>query len=115
MRRHFVRPLSDEEREEMARVYRSSTTADLVRRCHAVLLSADGHPLPALAQRLRVDQSVIACDSRHDATHLESFIQNASGCSLAAGLESKPISHGRPAPAAAGAGIDLMSWLILTA
>lgn len=59
MRRRFVRPLSDEEREEVTRVYRSSTNADLVRRCHAVLLSADGQPIPAIAQMLRVDQSVI--------------------------------------------------------
>jgi transposase len=59
MRRRCVRPLSDEEREEVTRVYRSSTTADLVRRCHAVSLCANGQPIPAIAQMLRVDQSVI--------------------------------------------------------
>jgi transposase len=59
MRRRFVRPLSVEERDEMTRTYRTSTSAELVRRCHAVLLSAEGQPIPAIAHLLRVDQSVI--------------------------------------------------------
>src|SRR5919202_4214806 len=59
MRPRFVRPLSDEERAEVTQAYRASPSADLVRRCHAVLLSADGHPLPTIARLLRVDQSVI--------------------------------------------------------
>jgi transposase len=59
MRRRFVRPLSVEERDEMTRTYRASTSADLVRRCHAVLLSAEGQPIPTIAHLLQVDQSVI--------------------------------------------------------
>jgi transposase len=48
-----------EEREEMTRTYRASTNADLVRRCHAILLSTEGHAIPTIAHLLRVDQSVI--------------------------------------------------------
>ena len=59
MRPRFVRPRSDEERAEVTQAYRARTSADLVRRCHAVLLSADGQPIPTLARLLRVDQSVI--------------------------------------------------------
>src|ERR671938_2136641 len=59
MRRRFVRPLSVEERDEMTRTSRTSTSADLVRRCHAILLSAEGQPIPTIAHLLRVDQSVI--------------------------------------------------------
>jgi transposase len=59
MRRRFVRPLSVQEREEMTKTYRASTNADLVRRCHAVLLSAEGHAIPTIADLFRVDQSVI--------------------------------------------------------
>src|ERR671936_450978 len=59
MRHRFVRPLSVEEREEMTRTYRASTNADLVRRCHAILLSAKGPAIPSIAHLLRVDQSVI--------------------------------------------------------
>jgi hypothetical protein len=50
MRPRFVRPLSEEERAEVTQAYRASTSADLVRRCHAVLLSADVHPIPAIAR-----------------------------------------------------------------
>jgi transposase len=59
MRRRFVRPLSAQEREEVTRLNRASTSAELVRRCHAVLLSAEGQPIPTIAHLLRVDQSVI--------------------------------------------------------
>ena len=59
MRRRFVRPLSSEEQEEVTRMYRTSPHAALVRRCHAVLLSAEGQPIPTIAHLLRVDQSVI--------------------------------------------------------
>jgi transposase len=59
MRRRFVPPLSVKEQEEMTRTYRACTNADLVRRCHAILLSAEGHAIPTIAQLLRVDQSVI--------------------------------------------------------
>jgi transposase len=59
MRHRFVRPLSREERDTMTRTSRASTSADVVRRCHAVLLSAEGQPIPTIARLLRVDQSVI--------------------------------------------------------
>jgi len=39
--------------------YRSSADADLVRRCHAVLLVADGMHVPRAADLLRVDQSTV--------------------------------------------------------
>ena len=59
MRPRFVRPRSDEERAEVTQAYRALTSVDLVRRCHAVLLAADGQPIPTSARLLRGDQSVL--------------------------------------------------------
>lgn len=53
MRRRFVRPLAAEDEEMLTRMYRASTSADLVRRGHAILLSAEGHAIPAIARLLR--------------------------------------------------------------
>ena len=43
----------------MTETYRSSADADLVRRCHAVLLVGDGMHAPLVADLLHVDQSTI--------------------------------------------------------
>jgi transposase len=59
MSRRLACPLTDEERTALTETYRSSTDADLVRRCHAVLLFADGMPVPKVADLLRVDQSTV--------------------------------------------------------
>jgi hypothetical protein len=59
MRHRFVRPMSVEEREELARTYRASTNADLVRRCHAIVRSAESPVIPPSTPLLRVDQRVI--------------------------------------------------------
>jgi transposase len=57
--RRLVRPLSAEEREQLIRTYKTSSDAILVRRCHAVLLSADGKGVPEIAGLLHVDQSSV--------------------------------------------------------
>lgn len=59
MLRRFVRPLAAEERDTLTATYRTSPDPTLVRRCHAVLLSADGKPIPEIAQILRADSSVV--------------------------------------------------------
>jgi len=57
--RRFVRPLSAEELAELTRTYKTSSDATLVRRCHAVLLSAEGKRVPEIARLLHVDQSSV--------------------------------------------------------
>ena len=59
MRRRFVRPLTTEETQALTETYRHSDNVNTVRRCHAVLLSADGKRVPEIAQLLRVDQSAV--------------------------------------------------------
>jgi len=59
MRQRFVRPLRTEAEEELWQTYRTSHEADLVRRCHAVLLSASGKAVPELVGLLRVNGSTI--------------------------------------------------------
>jgi transposase len=59
MRPRGVRPPSAEEREELTRTYTAGRQADLARRCHAVLLVADGTGVPEVARLLRVDQSSV--------------------------------------------------------
>jgi transposase len=59
MQKRFVRPLTGEEVSQLARTYRQTSNADLVRRCHAILLSSDGRPVPEIAKLLRVDQSCV--------------------------------------------------------
>lgn len=55
----LARPLSTEEQTALTETYRGSSDADLVRRCHAVLLIADGMLVPKVANILRVDQSTV--------------------------------------------------------
>ena len=55
----FVRELTGQEQAVLNETYKTSPVADLVRRCHAVLLSADGWSVPQLAQLLRVDQATV--------------------------------------------------------
>ena len=59
MRHRFVRPLILQEQIELEQTYKTSSTVPLVHRCHAVLLSAEGKPVPEIADLLRVDQSTI--------------------------------------------------------
>lgn len=59
MSRRLARPLTTEEQTALTETYRSSSDADLVRRCHAVLLVADGLHVPKVADLLRVDQSTV--------------------------------------------------------
>lgn len=59
MRRRLARVLTTEEQTALTETYRTSFDADLVRRCHAVLLVADGLHVPNVANFLRVDQSTI--------------------------------------------------------
>ena len=55
----FVRELTAPEQAVLNETYKTSPVADLGRRCHAVLLSADGWSVPQLAQLLRVDQATV--------------------------------------------------------
>lgn len=57
--RRFVRPLSAEAHESVTETYKTNSDAMLVRRCHAVLLSAEGKRVPEIARLLPVDQSSI--------------------------------------------------------
>jgi transposase len=59
MTRRMARALTVEEQRALGETYRSSSDADLVRRCHAVLLLADGLRVPKVADLLRVDQSTV--------------------------------------------------------
>lgn len=59
MSRQLTRPLTTEEQRALTEAYRTSSDADLVRRCHAVLLVADGNSVPKVADLLRVDQSTV--------------------------------------------------------
>jgi transposase len=59
MRRRLMRPLTAEEAQTLTDSYRHSEDVTLVRRCHAILLLADGKRVPEVAQLLRVDQSAV--------------------------------------------------------
>lgn len=59
MSRRLACPLTAEEHTALTETYRSSADADLVRRCHAVLLVGDGMHAPKVADLLHVDQSTI--------------------------------------------------------
>ncbi len=59
MRRRVLPPLSLQDQLELTQTYRTSRDARLVRRCQAVLLAAEGQPVPAIAALVRVDQSTI--------------------------------------------------------
>lgn len=59
MTRRLARSLTAEEQAALTERYRSSADADLVRRCHGVLLIADGLGVPKVAELLRVNQSTV--------------------------------------------------------
>jgi transposase len=59
MTRKLARALTIEEQTELAETYRSGSDADLVRRCHAVLLAGDGLSVPKVGELLRVNQSTV--------------------------------------------------------
>jgi transposase len=59
MSRRLTRPLTTEDQTALTETYRSSSDASLVRRCHAVLLFADGMSVPKVAELLRIDQSTV--------------------------------------------------------
>jgi transposase len=55
----FVRELSAVEQAALNELYMTSRESDLVHRSHAILLSADGWPVPKIAQLLRVNQATV--------------------------------------------------------
>lgn len=55
----YVRPLEPTERAALTHRFKTSADVRLVHRCHAVLLSADGWPVPKIAALLQVDQSTV--------------------------------------------------------
>jgi transposase len=55
----FVAELSAAEQAALTELYKTSQEGALVRRCHAVLLSADGWAVPKIAELLRVDQATV--------------------------------------------------------
>lgn len=59
MTRQLARSLTVEEQAALTGTYRSSADAELVRRCHGVLLLADGLRVPKVAEFLRVNQSTV--------------------------------------------------------
>ena len=59
MQKRFVRPLTAEEEQKLEEQYRTSQDVSLVRRCHVVLLSAEGKPIPEIAHWSRIDQSAV--------------------------------------------------------
>lgn len=59
MTREMARPLTIDEQKALTETYRNSANAELVRRCHAVLLMADGLRVPKVAECLRVNQSTV--------------------------------------------------------
>jgi transposase len=52
MRPVFVHQLSPEERADVERTYRATGDADTRTRCHAILLSSEGHSPPEIARLL---------------------------------------------------------------
>jgi transposase len=61
MRPRFVCPLKADEYAELTGTFKTSKDVRLVRRCHAVLLSADGWRIPKIAELLRVDDATVHC------------------------------------------------------
>src|SRR5215470_17868695 len=59
MRRRVLAPLSLQDHLELSPTYQTSADARLVRRCHAVLLAAEGKAVPEIALLLRVDPSSV--------------------------------------------------------
>jgi transposase len=55
----YVRELTATEQAELTALYKSSSVAAVVRRSHAILLSAEGWTIPQIAALLRVDQATI--------------------------------------------------------
>ena len=55
----YVRELTADERAALTELYKSSPVAAVVRRSHAILLSADGWAVPQIAGLLRVDQATV--------------------------------------------------------
>jgi transposase len=59
MRRRYIRELTPGQYRELTHTYQQCEDVALVRRCHAVLLSADGRSVPQIADILRVHQSAV--------------------------------------------------------
>jgi transposase len=55
----FVAELTAADQAALTELYKTSQETALVRRSHAVLLSADGWTVPAIAKLLRVDQATV--------------------------------------------------------
>ena len=59
MRARFVQEVTPAEQEALLGTIRNTKDASLVRRCHAIVLSAAGQTVPAIAQLMGVDASTI--------------------------------------------------------
>lgn len=59
MRARFVQGVTPAEQEALVGTVRNSTNASLVRRCQAIVLSAAGQPVPAMARLMGVNPSTI--------------------------------------------------------
>jgi transposase len=59
MRARFVEGMTPAEQEAVVGTVRNSTDASLVRRCQAIVLSAAGQTVPAIARLMGVDASTI--------------------------------------------------------
>jgi transposase len=59
MRARFVEGITPAEQEAVVGTVRKSADASLVRRCQAIVLSAAGQPVPAIARLMGVDASTI--------------------------------------------------------
>jgi transposase len=59
MQRPALRPLLVDERTDLTQIYRTSNDRRLSQRAHAMLLRADGHPVPEIARLLQVDPTTV--------------------------------------------------------
>jgi len=59
MPNRFVRPLKTDEYGALTDTFKTSKDVRLVRRCQAILLSADGWCVPKIAELLHVDQTTV--------------------------------------------------------
>jgi transposase len=59
MQRPALRPLSADECTELTQIYRTGDDRRLAQRVHAMLLRAEGHPIPEIARLLHVNSTTV--------------------------------------------------------
>lgn len=80
----FIRPLSEQEQQELKQLYRKTEQADVRSRCQMILLSAAGQPVAEIAKLTYFSEdAVLYWFQRYESDQL-------------AGLEDRP-GRGRPA------------------